>query len=99
MDNKKQLDDIPWLRKKIENLNSIVSSLKNNDQDGTKDRFNVDMTKYVENFTFQEFTKSFNLEIFGMNKRVEELKRMVDDIILTLKNKVTDKDLKNLESN
>ncbi len=99
MESKKQFDDISWIRKKIETLNSTIHSMKNTDSDANpKERYTFDMAKYVDNYTFQEFIKNFNMELFNANKRIDEVKRMVDDLIISLKNKVSDRDLKNLES-
>jgi hypothetical protein len=55
--------------------------------------------KYVEISIYNEFLKSNKLQIDHINARIDELRKLIDDILLELKNKVNEKDLKNLEGN
>jgi hypothetical protein len=96
------MDDINWLRKKVENLSSSVLSLKNND-----DQFNnsnivskvipLDNSKYLEVNTFNEFNKIYKLDLENSKKISDEISRYMDDIVSALKTKAGDKDMKNLE--
>jgi hypothetical protein len=96
------MDDINWLRKKVENLSSSLLSLKNND-----DQFNssnivnkimpLDNSKYLEVNAFNEFNKIYKLDLENTKKITDEISRYMDDIITALKSKAGDKDMKNLE--
>ena len=44
-----------------------------------------------------EFQRNFNKELESTRSRIEDTKRLIDDIISELKVMVKDKDLKNLE--
>ena len=96
------IDDINWLRKKVENLNSMLLSMKNNDDSNnvnqsTQKAVPMDNSKFLESQIFLEFQKSYNRELDRLNRYSEELKRTQDDIIGALKAKAGEKDMKNLE--
>ena len=61
------IDDINWLRKKVENLNSMLLSMKNNDDSNnvnqsTQKAVPMDNSKFLESQIFLEFQKSYNRE-------------------------------------
>lgn len=96
------IDDINWLRKKVENLNSTILNLKNNDESHNNSSMTnkvipMDTSKFLETNIFNEFQKSYNREIDRINRYTDELKRYIDDIISALKTKASEKDIKNLE--
>jgi hypothetical protein len=92
------IDDINWLRKKVENLTSSVLNLKHSDDGSSPVKIvSNDINKYLDINTFAEFQKSYNRELDTIRKYYDELKRYIDDIFVTLKTKASDKDLKNLE--
>lgn len=102
------IDDINWLRKKVENLSSSVFSMKNLDESNNNNNNNfnttvgnkfipLDNSRYVETTTFNDFQKFYNKDCEANRKLAEELRRYIDDIISALKTKAGDKDLKNLE--
>ena len=97
------IDDINWLRKKVEILSSSVLNLKNND-DSTNissainnKSIPLDSSKFLETSIFYEFQKSYNRELDRINRYADELKRLIDDIVMALKMKAGEKDMKNLE--
>ena len=97
------IDDINWLRKKVENLSSSVLSMKNSD-DVVMSNSNIvskavpmDNSKYLEIFTFNEFNKAYKADQENSKRITDELSRYIDDIITALKSKAGDKDMKNLE--
>lgn len=100
MEDRKLIDEINWIRKKVENLTSSFLSMRNTD-DSNNSIVNkvapLDSSKYLELTIFNEFHKSYNREMDGIKRYADELKRYVDDIIASLKTKASDKDLKNLE--
>jgi hypothetical protein len=95
------MDDINWMRKKIENLSSSIISLKNNDDQNNNSSLvkviPLDNSKYMELSTFNEFKKNYFAELEN-NKRIsDEISRYIDEIVNALKTKAGDKDMKNLE--
>jgi hypothetical protein len=56
-----------------------------------------DYSKYVENVVFFDFQKQLNKELESIRIRVEETKRITDDIITDMKTNVKEKDLKSFE--
>lgn len=101
------MDDINWLRKKVEFITSSMSNMKNNQEETNvvqtnsspkKDRQPIfDTTKFVEQFHFMDFQRNIKKEIENAKLFSEEIKRYVDDLIENNKKKADEKDLKNLE--
>lgn len=100
LEDRKISDELNWLRKKVESLSSSVLSLKNNDE-SNNNSYNkilpIDSSKFVEVNTFNEFKAAVGKEFDGVNIAINELRRLIEEILLQLKTKVTDKDLRNLE--
>lgn len=96
------MDDINWLRKKVENLSSSVLSMKNSDEHISNSNIvskviPLDNSKYMEVNAFNEFNKIYKADLENSKRITEELSRYIDDIIAALKTKAGDKDMKNLE--
>jgi 3-isopropylmalate/(R)-2-methylmalate dehydratase small subunit len=53
--------------------------------------------KYVEISVYNEFLKNNKNQLDHINARIDELRKIIDEILLELKKKVNEKDLKNLE--
>lgn len=97
-EDKKILDDFNWLKKRVENLSSSFVNIKPDDINSSSTKHvHMDVSRFVDAQTYNDFVKNYNKEIDRVNWRLDELKLMVDDIITSLTNKVTDKDLKTLE--
>jgi len=101
IEDRKMIDDVNWLRKKVEHLNSTVLNLKNNDDTNNSSYANkvipMDTSKFLELNIYHEFIKSYNREIDKINRFADELKRYIDDIIAAIKSKACEKDIKNLD--
>ncbi len=99
-EDKKILDDFNWLKKRVENLSSSFVNMKPDDMNSSSIKHvHLDVSRFVDAQSYNEFVKNYNKEIDRVNWRLDEMKLMVDDIINNLTNKVTDKDLKTLEGN
>jgi len=103
MEGNKVFSDLSYMRKKIETLENKVNSIKQTNHEESfyytpKEKVGFDYSKFVYVQEYQDSCKGYNKDIFEMNKRIDELKRFLDDINNTQKSKVSDKDLKNLES-
>jgi hypothetical protein len=97
-EDNKIIDDFNWLKRKVENLSSSFVNMKPDDINSSSlKHVHMDVSRFVDTQTYNEFVKNYNKEIDRVNWRVDELRLMVDDIINNLTNKVTDKDLKTLE--
>jgi hypothetical protein len=97
MDERKLFDDIVLIKKKIEGLSITVLNMQNSDSDHNNRFSNIDLSKYLEISLFSEFQKSYNRELDGMKRIIEDARRNIEDILDILKTKASDKDLKNLE--
>lgn len=106
LEDRKMMDDINWLRKKVELLSSSMSVMQhagldsnhsNNPNNANSKPFAFDASKFVDNFAFMEFQKSLFRELENIKRFSEELKRYVDDLIECNKSKADEKDMKNLE--
>jgi hypothetical protein len=102
MEDRRMIDDINWLRKKVENLNIMVMNIRSNEDlisinQPSQKMIALDSSKFLESNIFIEFQKSYNRELDRLNRYSEELKRTIDEIIGALKSKAGEKDMKNLE--
>lgn len=106
LEDRKMMDDINWLRKKVELLSSSMSVMQNaghdsnsgNNLNSTNSKlFAFDATKFVDNIAFMEFQKNLFREFENLKRFSEELKRYIDDLIESNKNKADEKDMRNLE--
>lgn len=101
LEDRKIIDDLNLLRKKVENLSSSVLSMKNNDESNNNSYSNkifpIDGSKYLEVNIFNDFKNNLHREIDVINTNINELRRMIEEILQQMKIKATDKDLRNLE--
>jgi len=106
LEDRKMMDDINWLRKKVELLSSSMSFMKhiddgtntNNNFNNTNNKQNAfDSSKYVDQFSFLDFQKTLFRDLDNLKRFVEELKRYIDDLIDSNKSKADEKDIRNLE--
>lgn len=106
LEDRKMMDDINWLRKKVELLSSSMSVMQNagqdpnqiNNQNNTSSKaIAFDASKFVDQFAFLEFQKGLFREMDNLKRFSEELKRYIDDLIESNKSKADEKDMRNLE--
>lgn len=98
----KILEDFNVVKKRVDNIQNTLASRKNLDmgQDsGISKNTMFDYSKYLEVSSFHEFQRNQTKEVESIRTRVEETKRMIDDLIAEMRMVVKDKDLKNLEGN
>jgi hypothetical protein len=105
-EDRKMMDDINWLRKKVEYLTSSMSVMKLQEETHVnpvgnmspkKERPFIDASKFVEQMQFVELQRNLIKENDNTKRFCEEIKRFVDDLIECNKKKADEKDLKNLE--
>lgn len=95
--------ELTRLKKKIDNLNANLSliSKSNNEADANSNLsykiMSTDHNKYVDIATFIEFKNSISKEIDSIEFTLSDLKKLIEEILLQLKAKINDIDLKNLE--
>lgn len=102
LEDRKIINDVNWIRKKVESLTSSMLTMKNVDDASASivaqgKQIPFDSSKYLEQMIFTEFQKGYNRELDGLRKDMDEIKRLIDDVVVALKPKASDKDLKNLE--
>jgi len=87
------------LKKRIDSLENSNNLIRSSENDGgKKDKYGLDTGKFVDKNIFAEHEKFCIRELHQANLRIEELKIKVDDILNSLKNKVSDHDLRSLDS-
>ena len=96
------LEDVRWLRKKIENITLEIERLKRTDTDVNVEHMGkvaqVDFSKYLETEVYNEFIKRYNREVNSIFDRILDLEKDVEETKEELTKKCCDADLKNLES-
>jgi len=99
VNDRKALDEITWLRKKVENLSNVILTLKNEEMSPSNNKMSgsMDNSKYLEAAEFHEFERNSKKELENLRRGIEDLKIYIEDILSIMKAKVNDKDLKNLE--
>ncbi len=99
--NQTDHDDIQKIKSKLEQLNNKVHELYNtsieNNQNSHYKNNNIDMSKYLEIGTFNDFKTQVIKEFNNVNVNFTELRKLIDEILNALKTKTTYKDLKALE--
>lgn len=91
------------MKKKLENLNSHIHNLKLSSDDNLKNNSNsnkiqnYDSGKYVEMQTFTDFKTNTENDVIALHLRIDELRRLLEDLENQLKGKVYLKDYKNFE--
>lgn len=100
VDDRKVLEDIAWLRKKVENLTSSMLSFKTTDDVGassSKGGPNFDSSKYLEGSVFNTFHKNYVKDMEFIKQLVDINKKNIEDLSDKVKQRVSDDDMKNLE--
>jgi hypothetical protein len=104
LDDRKMIDELNWLRKKVENLSSNILTLKNGDESMNTSTIvkqpmamTFDNSKYVETSTFQDFKIHMNKDLESINLAIKELRHLIDEILAQLKNKIGEKELRTIE--
>ncbi len=105
LEDRKMMDDINWLRKKVELLSSSMSLMQNNGLEANNStnspkhakQHAFDASKFVDSLAFSEFQKNLFWELDNIKRFTEELKRYLDDLIESNKSKADEKDMRNLE--
>lgn len=98
------MDDLTWIKKKIESITLTVNDMKANSRGGTKEK-DIDFYlsdvvgsgKYLEISVFNEFKTGVNKDIAGLTKRLEEIQKFLDELQFIVNTKANEKDLKLLE--
>jgi len=102
-DDKKSTEDLTWMKKRVDAISAQLQSIKTvedtNSNTNQSKALPFDPSRFVDAFAFNEFQKNLKKEIEGINIRCDEFKRLFEEVLLNLKLKITDKELKNLEDN
>jgi len=94
-------DEVARLKKKFEAINTHLNSFKPSSEDvkssQNKLSGNVDFSRFVEMQLFLDFKSHNSAEIKALNDIIDELRRLLDDLINALNEKVTINDFRNFE--
>lgn len=95
----KQLEELPWLRKKIESLTSNFTNLKSPEEGGiSKGGVSIESnSKYLEVSYYNEMNRITNREIEHLKIKIDENKKINEEIMNIMKYKVSEKDMKALD--
>lgn len=94
----KELDQIKLLKKKIDQIMDMLANMKTHEDHEPKQRPTVHYEGgFVELTVYNEFLRNNKIQIDTINGRIDELKLLIDGILLELKKRDFGKDLKNLE--
>jgi hypothetical protein len=98
-ENKSNKEEVSNLRKKIENLNTIIYSIKEKEDEENNIPKNIDFSNFVEISNFNDLKNSIKNININLEKRCEELERMIDEYNILIENKTDKEDTKNIEDN
>ena len=98
-------EDLQNIKRKLETFNNKIYEIEGNFQELLnkkninleKHRQNFDASKYLEIKTFEEFKTQIIKEFTNVNDNFNHLRKLIDNILDTLKNKSSFKDIKVLE--
>ena len=77
MEDRRVLDDISWLRKKVEYISSSMQNIKQEDSptSGSKHSGMMENSgRFVDTHTFNEFTRIYQKEVNSISEKFEEHK-------------------------
>jgi len=99
MEDVKILEDFTRMKKKVDNLSTALENLDNlpNFGENVKKEFEFDGSKYLGVSVFNEINKNLSKENENINWRMEELNRLNEEVLSSLKNKVSEKEMKVFE--
>jgi len=99
IDEKKFLaDDLLLTKKKLESLGQKVQQMKSLASDSSQQKAPlIDTSKFLDINAFAEFVKMYSKDNEGINFKIEETKRKVDDNLYLIAEKITMKELNTLE--
>ena len=97
--NEKNGSDIIFQMKRLESLTSNIISLRAQVEDLIKREKEkiVDLSKYLDKYTFNKYLKSLQPEKIKLEANFEELRNLINNISNSLTNKCTAEDLKIFE--
>ena len=98
-------EDLQNIKRRIETITNKMHDLDNTFQDLLtkknfnleKNRQNIDSSKFLEIKTFEEFKSQIIKEFNNVNDNFNHLRKLIDNILDSLKNKSSFKDIKALE--
>jgi len=100
MEDVKILEDITRMKKKVDSLTVAFEKLDNLPQfDNNKKESDFDASKYLEVSVFNELSKTLVKDNEANIYRIEEVNRLIEEVLASLKNKVSEKDMKVFEGN
>jgi len=104
LDDRKMMDDINFLRKKIEHITVSMMDMKFNEENNFNHDPNkhqifpqIDTSNFIDKSVFTDFRNHILKELDVSSAKLQEAKRVTEDIINLLSTKTNEKDLKFLE--
>lgn len=100
------LEDISWFKKKIESMTFAVNDIKSSSKLVNKDK-DIDFYmndivgsgKYLEISIFNDYKNFVSKELNGVNNKIDDLRKLIEELTLLINTKANEKDLKFLEGN
>ena len=104
IEDRKMMDDIKFLGNKIENTTASMIDMKSNDEKNIIHDVNkyhhipqLDTSNFLDKSIFLDFRNHIIKELDVYSGKLQESKRVTEDIINLLSTKTNEKDLKFLE--
>lgn len=102
LNDKSLHDEVVYLKKKIESINSHLQNFKSSSDETTKNsekkiQQNMDFSRYVELQLFLDHKSHVTSEIKALNDRIDELQRLLNDLVNALNDKLSINDFKQFE--
>jgi len=94
-------DEVAWLKKKIESLGSLIQNFKNLSDDSkisqNKNPGNFDFSRFVDLQIFLDFKNKTTNELKTTNGKIDEIRRLIDDLYQALNDKIGFEDFKKFQ--
>lgn len=101
LNDKSLHDELIWLKKKIDSINSHLQNLKHTpDEIKTSDKKisgNFDHSRFVDIQLFLDYKSHMAAEIKAINDRIDELQRLLDDLVNAIDRKLSIDEFKKFE--
>ena len=96
----KNMKDLNFFLRKIESLSGSVISMQNTIEHltGMKHENSIDFANFIDQESFNEFTKLYNKDKKYFERNFDEYRRIISDISEIMKSRASEEDLKNFET-
>ena len=102
-DKKITSDDLVWIKKKIELTNKMIlssnSGVESPNPHANTNKLILDTSRFIDISIFHDFREEIYKDYNIHKNKIEEIKRYIEELLILINTKVSEKESKNMECN